>query len=118
MLKCEKSLPDLSVIFLARLFRKVDRENGSDPEIAPKEDELISIQQLESNYDKLTPGQQGDIGIFLSKFQAIWGRKVPLPFNSARKMLDLVAAIKNNQFAICDEVKNKINYYLGPFFSL
>jgi len=117
MLKCEKSLPDLSVLFLARLFRKVDRENGSDPLIAAKPDELISIQELESNYDKLTPGQQGDIGIFLSKFQAIWGRKFPLPFNSARKMLDLVAAIKNNQFAICDEEKSTTELGSGIYLN-
>ena len=36
----------------------------------------------------------------------MWGRRFPIAFNTPRKLLDLLAAIKNNQFAICDEEKS------------
>lgn len=104
MLKGEKQLPELTTLFLARLFRRVQREHGDSLTIERKGDELISLGELESNYDRLNLDQQEGLSHFLSKFQSIWGRKFPLPFSKARQLLDLVAAVKNNQFAICDEV--------------
>ena len=104
MLKGEKELPSSTILFLARLFRRIERENGESLKVARQSGDFISIGELESNYDRLAPEQQEDIGIFMTRFQTIWGRKFPLPFSKARQLLDLLAAVKNNQFAICDEV--------------
>ncbi|CBY38723.1 unnamed protein product [Oikopleura dioica] len=41
--------------------------------------------------------------LFLVKFQRYWKKPIPRAVRSSRKLLDLFAAIKNNQFAICDE---------------
>ena len=46
---------------------------------------------------------QEDLGIFLMKFTRYWKKPIPRGVLGSRKLLDLVAAIKNNQFAICDE---------------
>ena len=37
------------------------------------------------------------------KFNRFWKKPIPFSLRSPKKLLDLVAAIKNNQFAICDE---------------
>ena len=42
----------------------------------------------------------------MNNFKTMWGRRFPIAFNTPRKLLDLLAAIKNNQFAICDEEKS------------
>ena len=46
------------------------------------------------------------MGIFLARFQATKKQKFPVCLANARKLLDLCAKMKNNQFAICDEVLN------------
>jgi len=50
--------------------------------------------------------QQHDMAVFLSRFQATKKQKFPVCVANSRKLLDLCAKIKNNQFAICDEVIN------------
>ena len=63
MLKKETDMPNSLTLFLSRLFRKVLRENGEGPNIKRNENELISIVELESNYEKLTIGQQENMGL-------------------------------------------------------
>ena len=47
--------------------------------------------------------QQNDSGVFLARFQQMQKMRIPVCIKSVRKLLDLCAQIKNNQFAICDE---------------
>ncbi|CAG5088126.1 Oidioi.mRNA.OKI2018_I69.PAR.g11739.t1.cds [Oikopleura dioica] len=103
MLKSEKSIPDDITMFLGRILLRIESEFGDGEEPSAKLDTLIHVLQLESHYDRLDPSQQEDLGIFLMKFTRYWKKPIPRGVLGSRKLLDLVAAIKNNQFAICDE---------------
>ncbi|CBY24692.1 unnamed protein product [Oikopleura dioica] len=103
MLKSEKSMPDDITLFLGRILIRVENEFGDSDEPNNKIDSFIHVLQLESHFDRLDPSQQEDLGIFLMKFNLYWKKPIPGSLRSSRKLLDLVAAIKNNQFAICDE---------------
>lgn len=103
MLKTEKSIPDDITLFLSRILRRIEVQFGDGGEPKTKLDSLIHILQLESHYDRLDVVQQEGLGMFLFKLQQFWNKPIPGGVRSSKKLLGLVAAIKNNQFAICDE---------------
>ena len=89
-----------------RVLRRLERENGDSEKCKILEGDLIAFTDLESNYDKLDIDQQQDMGIFLARFEQTKKLRYPQCVKSARKLLDLCAQLKNNQFAICDELIN------------
>jgi len=91
---------------VSRVLHRLERENGEGDECAISEGDLIRLTDLESNYDKLNIDQQQDVGVFLSRFETVKRQRYPRCVKSARKLLDLCAQLKNNQFAICDELLN------------
>jgi len=105
-LKQAGKLGDDMAVMVGRILRRLDRENGDAESCKPVNGDLLPFTDLESNYDKLTKDQQEDMGIFLHRFQSIRRRPLPTCVKSANKMLNLCSQIKNNQFAICDEVLN------------
>jgi len=105
-LKQSGELGEEMSVMLSRIFNRIEKEHGDATDIQPSEGKFVSILGLESNYDKLNKDQQDDMGIFLARFQATKKQKFPVCLANARKLLDLCAKMKNNQFAICDEVLN------------
>jgi len=105
-LKQAGQLGDDMNVMIGRILRRLDRENGDNDTCKTLDGDLLPFTDLESNYDKLNKGQQEDVGIFLHQFQSVRRRPIPICVKSARKMLDLCAQVKNNQFALCDEVIN------------
>ena len=54
---------------MARLFLKIERDHGDVENLQTLEGDLVNVTQLESNYDKLSPTMQEDMGLFLNQFQ-------------------------------------------------
>lgn len=90
--------PDF-VILLGRVLWKL--ENSLDDN---KTEDLVSIMDLESNYDRLTEGQKETLGQFVIILHSYWGLgTLPLQVPDIKAVLELCAKLKNNSFAICDE---------------
>ena len=62
-------MPSITKLFLARVFQKIEKDHGDVETVPTQEGDLINIGQLESNYDKLSPAMQEDMGLFLNQFQ-------------------------------------------------
>ena len=62
-------MPSITKLFLARVFQKIEKDHGDVETVPTMEGDLINIGQLESNYDKLSPAMQEDMGLFLNQFQ-------------------------------------------------
>jgi hypothetical protein len=106
MLRSLKSISDdesWELMVFGRILLQIERDFGDEEKPSKKLDTLVNFLELESNYERLTADQQEDMELFLIKFQRYWKKPIPRAIRSSRKLLDLFAAIKNNQFAICDE---------------
>ncbi len=106
ILKSLKSISDdenWEYMVFGRILLQIENDFGDEEKPIKQIDTLVNFLELESNYDRLTDDQQEDMELFLVKFQRYWKKPIPRAVRSSRKLLDLFAAIKNNQFAICDE---------------
>ena len=89
-----------------QVLQRIERENGDSEKCNPSGDDMISLLELESNYEKLTEEQQQDMMVFLSRFEQTKRMRWPRCVKSPEKLLNLVARMKNNQFAITDDSLN------------
>ena len=102
----EKEDADLTHQLVTRVLLRLEQENGDSEKCGKIGDDLIAFTDLESNYDKLNQDQQHDVGVFLARFEQTKKFRWPQCVKSPKKLLDLCAQIKNNQFAINDESLN------------
>ena len=101
-----RGVPGETAVLFSRLLRRLERENGDSDTCSVAEGDDVDVTALESIYEKLSTIEQTEMGMFLARLQATRTLSVPKCVKSARKLLNLCAQLKNNQFAICDDIQD------------